>query len=172
MKSITNKLLLSVIAACSLLQCRQETGSSPPGPEAYPYALLVTAVEAEKLAFGELTSSTNNAARTAATDVSKRIKNVRTLNDDEGNPLMHIIHFEADVQPDAGFVIIAGDKRVVPVLAKGDSGKFEPDGENPGPRIWIEHVKAEVATGKRHVTTPVKAVELLLLAPSPITISP
>lgn len=160
MKNIANKLLLAVLATCSLLQCRQETGSPSPEPEAHSNVLLVTASEAEKLALGELTSSAN-IARTAATSASKRIKSMRTLNDDEGNPLMHIIHFETDAQPDAGFVIIAGDKRVVPILARGDSGKFEPDGENPGPRIWIEHVKAEVAAGKRHVTTPVQGVELM-----------
>ena len=74
---------------------------------------------------------------------------------------MHIIYFESDAQPEAGFIIIAGDKRVIPILAKGDSGTFNPDGENPGPRIWIEHVKAEVAAGKKDVATPEKGVELM-----------
>jgi len=74
---------------------------------------------------------------------------------------MHIIHFESDTSPDAGFVIIAGDRRVIPILAKGDSGTFEPDGENPGPRIWIEHVKVEVAEDKKHVSEPGKGIEIM-----------
>ena len=161
MKYITNKLLLAILAACSLLQCRQESGSPSPKPGAKHNALIVTAAEAQKLAIGKLTPSTNANARTAATGSPKRVKSVRTLNDDKGNPLMHIIHFETDVKPDAGFLIIAGDKRVVPILAKGDSGTFEPDGENPGPRIWIEHVRTEVSAGKKQVDKPDKGIDLM-----------
>ncbi|WP_353719688.1 hypothetical protein [Dyadobacter sp. 676] len=56
MKNITNKLLLAILVACSLLQCRQETGSPSPESGVHSNALPVTATEAEKLAFGELTS--------------------------------------------------------------------------------------------------------------------
>ncbi|GGM91688.1 hypothetical protein GCM10010967_25910 [Dyadobacter beijingensis] len=156
-----NKILLAILAACALFQCRQETSS--PAPEAQANALVVTAKEAQKLASGDLSTTENAASRTSATATgpTKRIKSIRTLDDDEGNPLMHIIHFESDTHPDAGFVIIAGDRRVIPILAKGDSGTFNPDGENPGPRIWIEHVKLEVEAGKKEVATPEKGVELM-----------
>lgn len=160
MQKNSAKLFIALFATCSLFQCRQET-SSPPEPDPHADALVITTADAEKLAFGTLSSPANATARTGASGTPKRIKSVRTLNDDEGNPLMHIIHFETDMQANAGFVIIAGDKRVIPILAKGDSGTFNPDDGNPGPRIWIEHVKAEVAAGKKNVTTPEKGVELM-----------
>jgi hypothetical protein len=166
MKRISKNILFALLATCLLLQCRQEVSSPSPGNALlHSESFVVTEKDAKKLVYGELAAPLNASSRTASTGTgpSKRIKSVRTINDDEGNPLMHIIHFESDGQPDAGFIIIAGDKRVVPVLAKGDSGTFDPDGENPGPKIWIEHVKTEVGAGKKQVTTPVKGVELMWL---------
>ncbi len=163
MKQNSHKFVIGLLLMCSLFQCRQETNSPSPDTRQHSSSLVITAKEAEKLALAGLIGPSDNTSRTSttATGTSKRIKSLRTLNDDEGNPLMHIIYFESDLQPDAGFVIIAGDKRIIPVLAKGDSGKFNPDGGNPGPRIWIAHVKAEVAAGKKEVTTPEKGVELM-----------
>jgi hypothetical protein len=163
-KNLKN-LLFALLAVFLLFQCKQEvsTPSPEPGSIQHSHPFIVTAKEAQNLAFHGAQEQASPVSRTAtiATGPSKRIKSVRTLNDDEGNPLMHIIHFESDTQPDAGFVIIAGDKRVVPILAKGDSGTFDPDGANPGPGIWIEHVKIEVAAGKKQVEVPTKGVELM-----------
>lgn len=166
MEKTSCKLLITVLALGALVQCRQEINSPTPDVPTHSNSLVITAKEAQKLVLAGLSvqsASSDAVSRTSATatGTTKRIKSVRTLNDDDGNPLMHIVHFESDARPNAGFVIIAGDKRVIPILAKGDSGTFNPDGGNPGPRIWIEHAKAEIAAGKKDVATPEKGVELM-----------
>ncbi len=52
-------------------------------------------------------------------------------------PVMHVINYE-----DGGFVIIAGDKRLNPILAHSDSGNFPSVDENEMPyglSLWIKH---------------------------------
>jgi hypothetical protein len=93
--------------------------------------------------------------------ISKRIKSIETLRNEDVNPLMYVIQFESDQSPEHGFVIIAADKRVIPVLAKSDSGSFHLDGENPGPGIWFEHVKKEVSEGTKRMKVPEKGIALM-----------
>ena len=69
-------------------------------------------------------------------------------------PLYYVFNKGAD----AGFVIVAGDDRMRPVLAYTDEGSFELDKLNPAVEWWLEaigQVAAEVVAGSR---TPAQAV--------------
>lgn len=69
-------------------------------------------------------------------------------------PLYYVFNKGAD----GGFVIVAGDDRMRPVLAYTDEGSFELDKLNPAVQWWLDaigQVAAEVVAGNR---TPAQAV--------------
>lgn len=69
-------------------------------------------------------------------------------------PLYYVFNKGAD----GGFVIVAGDDRMRPVLAYTDEGSFELDKLNPAVQWWLDaigHVASEVVAGNR---TPAQGV--------------
>jgi hypothetical protein len=49
-----------------------------------------------------------------------------------------------------GFIVIAADNRITPILAKSDSGSIDPYGDNRGLKIWIDYVSKAIIDGKKH----------------------
>ena len=50
--------------------------------------------------------------------VDKEIKEILTINGDEGNPVMYVVNY----QNDAGFIITSATQDYTPVLAYSDNG--------------------------------------------------
>ncbi|KAA6439172.1 hypothetical protein FEM33_12890 [Dyadobacter flavalbus] len=168
-----NVILFTLLCLLSglLMQCSRHE-SLPPGNSAATNSnpLQISGKDAAELARNFLKKDKNEyfagseklrLKESPEQSVPKRVRNVKTLYDDAGNPLMHVIHFESDQSPEHGFVILAADKRIVPVLAKSDSGTFSLEGENPGPGIWFERVKKEVTEGTKRIKAPEKGIALM-----------
>jgi len=60
------------------------------------------------------------------TKMGTEVLDVETFSDDAGQPLYHVV----SLQPD-GFVIIAGDDHVEPIIAFVPEGKYDPSPDNP-----------------------------------------
>jgi hypothetical protein len=57
--------------------------------------------------------------------LARRVGNVRTFNDGKGSPLYHVV----ELAP-SGFVIVAGDDLVEPIIAFSASGRYDPSTAN------------------------------------------
>lgn len=73
---------------------------------------------------------------------SKKIREIRTISD-ENLDICFIVNFE-----EGGFVVVAGDKRVVPILAYSDNSTFGFE-DAPGIKDWIESVKIGIKKVKK-----------------------
>lgn len=90
-----------------------------------------------------LTKANNHSFQVSFSEVEWLIKN---LYPDEGlfdieaypndeDPLMYVVNF------DKGWKIVAGDKRIDPILAYNDEGKMKvTNSSNPGLKIWLEEI--------------------------------
>jgi len=102
-------------------------------------------------------------ARTASGDNPRVIASTETIRDFDGNALMYIICFtdktESDNNlPNRGFIIVSADKRVIPILAKSDSGSINPNDDNPGLKVWINYVSNAIIAGRKQRTKPLESV--------------
>lgn len=68
--------------------------------------------------------------------LEKTIKSTFGIKDKENKPLLYIVNYN-----EGGFAIVAGDDRMLPILAYGDKNNFrEPDTskiDNPGLKFWL-----------------------------------
>jgi hypothetical protein len=60
------------------------------------------------------------------TTLGQQVNRVETFNDAQGAPLYHVVYLNPD-----GFVIVAADDLVEPVIAFASSGRFDPSTNNP-----------------------------------------
>jgi hypothetical protein len=92
-------------------------------------------------------SSQGTSAKMRATEKGiddKEIASVYDFKDKEGDVFMYFVNLKDrhSASPDGdGFVVIAGDRRFIPVLGYGEEGALHPDDLNPGLEIWIDYVK-------------------------------
>ncbi|MGV3600522.1 MAG: Spi family protease inhibitor [Dyadobacter fermentans] len=160
-------LTFSVFAiAFCLVQCKQDGHDSWPASRKSMKSLAVDASRATEIAssYSDFTRDVEIARKNLRTNATsagqpRKVSNVRTLKDSEGADLMHIIEYRGENNEQRGFVIVAADRRVTPILAKGDSGSLNLD--NPGVQIWISHVMDQISQGKRDVKQPEKDIEAL-----------
>jgi hypothetical protein len=86
------------------------------------------------------------------TTVGQNIKRVETFNDGNGTTLYHVIHLDPE-----GFVIVAADDLIEPIIAFAPRGQFDPSTKNPlgalvsrdlpGRHARVEGIKAATAQG-------------------------
>lgn len=91
----------------------------------------------------------------------KEIASVHHLKDKEGDVFMHFVNLKnkRSANPEGdGFVVIAGDRRFIPVLAYGEAGGLDPENLNPGLEIWIDYIKT-VYERVKHKNENSKALE-------------
>lgn len=156
--------ILGVALSFSIFQCQQEKKSPFPSIESTK-PLEVAVPRAIEIADSYLDLNNDAAARKKLRAASKtdtgprKVKRTRTLKDDAGSDLMHVIEYEGESKESRGFVIVAADRRVTPILAMGDTGTFHTD--NPGVQIWISHVMDQVNQGKKQLKKPEKDIDAL-----------
>lgn len=90
-----------------------------------------------------------------STSTTKRIEEIIPLNDDKTNePLMYVVNYY-----DKGFVILAADKRVEPILAYSYNNKFDVSGEiDQGLAAWFETKINYIQNVKEHVKEPMPEI--------------
>jgi len=81
-----------------------------------------SAHQAEKAVKGWLKNSPNP----LKTNIAQQIDYVQTFSDDNSEPLYYVVY----LQP-SGFVIVAADDQVEPIIAFADSGIYDPSPNNP-----------------------------------------
>jgi hypothetical protein len=58
--------------------------------------------------------------------LGQQVKRVQTFNDPQGTPLYHVVYLDPD-----GFVIVAADDLIEPIIGFASGGQFDPSTENP-----------------------------------------
>lgn len=82
----------------------------------------------------------------AATRSDRTIKEVKTINDEEGNPAIYVVNY-AD---NRGFVLVSATKNFLPVLAYDEEGNFTiPEGNVNGLSLWIDDQKRNMDVADR-----------------------
>ncbi|TLV03921.1 C10 family peptidase [Dyadobacter luticola] len=117
------------------------------------------------LAITEANSGIRNGRTSAVQGSLKEIIETKTIYDRNGNPAMYLISFGKRIGGNEvlkdGFVIVAADKRIRPILAKSDSGYFDLETDNPGIKIWLEYVTSAIADAKRNQPKPSGGADIL-----------
>jgi len=86
------------------------------------WALPTTAYEAEMVVTGWLKTN----PQPLNTPLSQQIMGVENFTDDLGEPVYYIVYLEP-----SGFVIVAGDDLVEPIIGFADNGIYDPSLDNP-----------------------------------------
>lgn len=84
------------------------------------------------------------------------------MDDEKGEALFHVINYTSkDGKSEAGFMIISGDRRVTPILAKGDKEKFDLKDLPKGLDIWVNMVVHGIKRGKAELVKPARKIEAM-----------
>lgn len=73
----------------------------------------------------------------------KEIKRIEPIVYSGKDTVMFIVSYKD------GWVVLSGDKRATPILAKSDKGNFESQVENPGSAIWFNEAANEILALKK-----------------------
>jgi len=164
-------ILLSILTVTlGLVRCKEEPSSDLPLKQ--PELFQVETGEAIDVAQAYLKVGLDSAeskgnARTAATsDSSRKVTDIKTIRDPDRNPLMYVISFSEKNSPgnnpaSRGSIVVSADKRVVPILAKTETGSIDPDGDNPGLKIWFDYVSKTIMAAKARRSEPSDGVKAL-----------
>lgn len=77
------------------------------------------------------------------TKADKEIKEMLTINDDNGNPAMYVVNY----QNNAGFIITSATQDYSPVLAYSDNGCFNTNNtDEQAVDVWLEQEKMNIST--------------------------
>jgi len=79
-------------------------------------------------------------ARPLQATVGPRPARVRTFSDQAGRALYHVVHTEP-----AGFVVVAADDRIEPIIAFSDDSSFDPSPENPLGALLFGDISARIS---------------------------
>ena len=131
---------MGLVAVAVMVSCQQDSKWEQLDNDAKS-TNIVSLETAKDVAFYYLHKNKNvpNTRSRQADDV--KIENTFSINDNDENPVMHIINYEG-----GGFAIISGDNRIEPMLAYSDEGAFD-DNEFEYPEgltLWINHIKSVV----------------------------
>ncbi len=102
-------------------------------------------IDAEKLTLTEVDALTvaklfNSGAIEARSGNSKSIKQLMSVSDDSGEPLMYIVNFEDN----NGYVVISATKNMHAILAYSDEGNFDDSYLNTGMSIYMDEFKYNI----------------------------
>lgn len=89
----------------------------------------------------ELFKANNTSTRSTNRDV----KEISTINADDGSPLLHIVNY----QNNQGFVVISATQNYAPILAQNDVGNLIVDDSNlSGLSLWLAEQQAIIANSR------------------------
>lgn len=77
--------------------------------------------------------------------IPKEVKSLYEIKDEEDDIYIYIVNMKNKINANPngdGYVIVAGDKRLIPVLAYSEKGQLEPKDLNPGQKIWLDYVRS------------------------------
>ena len=80
--------------------------------------------------------------------MGRGIANVKTFKDSSGEPLYHVV----SLQP-AGFVIVAAEDQVEPIIAFAAKGTYDPSEKNPLGALVARDLPQRVAHARHHANT-------------------
>ena len=100
------------------------------------WALPTTADDAEKVVAGWLKADPQPLNMT----LGKQVTSVETFTNDEGEPVYHIV----DLHP-SGFVIVAADDQVEPIIAFANDGAYDPTVGSPLGALATHDVNGRIA---------------------------
>ena len=147
-----SRFILLTLIVCLLTQCEHGSKLTTPDPTS---SLEISADYALQIARAFNNYPQNKQARVAAAGKDSLIVDKTDTFTDSGNPVFHVLNYKNG----KGWIIIAADRRITPVLAYSYSGKFDLANLGDGPKAWTEGV-AKLANGARtKLSSPADMVE-------------
>ena len=104
------------------------------------WALPTTAYDAEKVVAGWLRAD----PQPLDTALGKRVTSVETFTNDDGEPIYHIVYLHP-----CGFVIVAADDQVEPIVGFADDGTYDPTPDNPLRELATHDLNGRIAAVRR-----------------------
>ena len=111
-------------------------------------AAPVTSKQAAAAVIGWLTLDRGHLGETLGTSVQR----VETFNDQAGNPLYYIAYLDP-----SGFVILAADDLVEPIVGFAVAGQFDPSGHNPLGALVSNDLAGRIAYARQAGSVPPNA---------------
>ncbi len=149
MKPIALKPILIFVAFFALISCQKEESSEPQITISETPDYIVKEELAREIASDFIKNKNGKNVKTSVV--------VKTLTDVGEEPYLHIVKMKKG-EDDNAFVIVAGDKRLEPVLAYGDN-EFDLDNMPEQLQHWLLGYKSKVSYF-REQKEPVKQQEL------------
>jgi hypothetical protein len=103
------------------------------------WAWSTTSYEAEKVVTGWLKADD----QPLGTSLGRRVANVETFTNDKGQPVYYIVYLHP-----SGFVIVAGDDLVEPIIGFADDGTFDPSLDNPLGALVTNDLNGRIAAAR------------------------
>ena len=171
MKNVFNPRNVIFIFLCLLLLNCGKKENYQLLPQIGSENLNVTLLQAKRIANLEMTNGSVVSKKSTRTSVdssgSRGISDAKTYrNEKDNSDAFHVInHFKVDsktnLKQSAGFTIISADKRIVPILASSETGRFETENILKGVDIWVEMVLNEIKLAKSNLKEPTPTVAYL-----------
>lgn len=158
--------LVFLLAGTILFSCEKETQSTVSSPEnslvsdtiGYSVSIKEIRTIAENFPKGRLingylknaiskTGKNSEAAKQWGGFAVKEIENVTAVNDDNAEPLFYTINYK-----EGGFLILAADKRSIPILTYSSTGTFSSDTDDypEGVKYWVHFAKEQIRTIRKN----------------------
>lgn len=116
--------------------------------------MKVEKVEAKTVALNFLSEQMHSSDKLRKTNnyaEEKDVVSIYEIKDNEDDVFMYFVNFKnkkSSQEGKDGFVVVAGDKRFIPILAYSDKGILSVDNLNIGQKIWIDYIKEVYKTIK------------------------
>jgi hypothetical protein len=135
------KLLLVVSTVLALVACSEQKELTEIEAMAAKSEYYVNSTQAENVASSFLLNRVSNNTKALAETKDYKVKNSFTVDDEAGIPFINVINYE-----NGGFVIVSGDKRLLPILAYSENGYFDNNIKNypDGLVDWIGIIKENI----------------------------
>ena len=83
--------------------------------------------------------------------LGREVRSVETFNNDDGEPLYHIVYLEPQ-----GFVIVAGNDSVEPIIGFADDGIYDPSCDDPFGALVTNDIKTRTSTLKNRMVLSIQ----------------
>lgn len=104
--------------------------------------------EAMSLTLGSIKSAR------AGEHVGHEIEEIKDFIDKDG----HIVFYAINFKRDAGFLLLAADRRLKPILAFSDKGAFNMHSENPGLQLWKDIIAEHFANVQQNDSAHINVI--------------
>ena len=139
------------------LSCSADSEISEESHNSFKVDLTEIKILSQKIVFPERDKFTKDHLSQKVSSQSKKIKNIEEVIDDNGETSFYAINYEG-----GGFILLAADKRISPVLGFSEKNNFVVDNPNypPGLRFWVAETKKNIASVRGGNTKPTEKEEI------------